>query len=156
MGSVRIDAIAGTPPPSQDDADIQLRASINDVLIAGSGGSDYPDKLIFRTRMRITDNDSGPIGETIATVQDFDFSVPVTCVTTPTSVMGSNCNVNTTADTLVPNFTHERGRAVVATSAIELLDLGPDGSSTPPSGACPPTCGSGDESVFVRQGVFTP
>ena len=69
---------------------------------------------------------------------------------------GSNCNLNTTSDTLLPNFARERSRAVISTHSLEILDLGPDDSITPPSGACPPNCGSGDESVFVRQGVFLP
>jgi hypothetical protein len=34
-----------------------------------------------------------------------------------------------------------------------VLDAGPDGSITE---SCPYSCGSGDEKVFLRQGLFAP
>jgi PKD repeat protein/glucose/arabinose dehydrogenase len=154
-GNARLDAMAGTPPVAQDDADLLFKASVTDVLRSGSGGGDYSGNVIFRTKMRMTDNDSGAFQETIATVSDFDFSIPVSCVATPTAT-GGTCNLNTSSDVLLPNFARERSRAVISTYSMEILDLGPDGSLTPPSGACPPTCGTGDESVFVRQGVVAP
>ena len=58
--------------------------------------------------------------------------------------------------TLVPNLAREGKRAVISALSIKLLDAGPDGVITPPSGSCPYTCGSGDEAVFLRQGLFTP
>ena len=125
-GSARIDAMAGTPPPGQDDADVLFKASLTDVLQAGWWRwRDYSGNVIFRAKMRITDNDSGPFQETIATVSDFNFSIPMACVATATT-NGSNCNLNTSADTLVPNFVRERSRAVMATPSLEILDLGPD------------------------------
>jgi len=45
---------------------------------------------------------------------------------------------------------------VLAAFSINVADAGRDGIITPASGACPPTCGSGDEQVFLRQGVFAP
>ena len=49
---------------------------------------------------------------------------------------------------------------MISTFSMQMLDVGPDGviapSSDPFGLGCPPTCGSGDEKVFLRQGVFTP
>ena len=106
--------------------------------------------------MRITDLANGPSGADAATSQDFDFSLPVDCVATSSTDVGSSCNVDTTIDTLVPGFAREGKRAVIPTFSLVLTDAGPDGTVIPSAGACPPTCGSGDESVFLRQGVFAP
>jgi hypothetical protein len=40
--------------------------------------------------------------------------------------------------------------------SVEVTDAGEDASLTPASGSCPPSCGSGDEGVFLRQGLFAP
>jgi hypothetical protein len=44
--------------------------------------------------------------------------------------------------------------------SVNVTDEGPDQSIEPSSDpiglGCPPTCGSGDEKVFMRQGVFIP
>ena len=45
---------------------------------------------------------------------------------------------------------------MLSTPDLKLMDAGFDGSISPPSGVCPPTCGSGDERVFLRQGLFAP
>ena len=70
--------------------------------------------------------------------------------------VGSTCNVNSTFDTLVPGFAREGKRAVIPTFSLVLTDAGPDGSVIPSVGACPPTCGSGDEQRFPSPGRLRP
>ena len=61
---------------------------------------------------------------------------------------------------LVPGSVKEGTRAVVSTFSVSVEDAGPDGVIDPspdPLGlGCPPTCGSGDEAVYLRQGIFAP
>jgi hypothetical protein len=156
----RFDVLPGNPSTTEDEADVNIVASATDVKNA-SGGSDYTGKVILTTAMRITDYGNGPSGNDSGTVEDTQFSLPIDCLDTPANPdVGSSCNVTTTTDTLVPGFAQEGKRAVISAFSVNLLDAGPDGSITPPSPpaglACPPICGSGDESVFLRQGVFAP
>jgi hypothetical protein len=48
----------------------------------------------------------------------------------------------------------ESGRAIWEVGAVELDDPGPNGTGY--GAGCPSTCGDGDESPFMRQGVFVP
>ena len=120
------------------------------------GGTEYTGKVILTTQMRITDRSSGYNSDEGGTVQDAQFSVPFDCVATPSDPAGGSCAVTTTADTLLPNFVRETKRTIISTFSLNLLDAGADGSVTPPSGACPLSCGSGDEKLFLTQGVFAP
>jgi hypothetical protein len=138
-----------------DEADVSISASATDVLNQ-AGGTEYTGKLILTTTMRITDRSNGYSSDEGGTVQDAQFSVPFDCVHTSDPVLGGSCNVTTTADTLLPNFVKESKRTIISTFSLNLLDAGADGSITPPSGACPLSCGSGDEKLFLTQGVFTP
>jgi hypothetical protein len=133
---------------------------LSDVLETGGGGTtDFAGNLVLDTTIRITDALSGPSQLTPATVRDAQFAAPISCVPTPV-VAGSNCSVDTTADTIAPNFARERSRTILSLRRVRILDPGPDGSLTPavdPVGlGCPPTCGSGDEAVFMDQGVVAP
>ncbi len=161
-GFARLDVKPGTNPPSMDDADLRIRATVTDVVRNIGGAPDYVGPMILRMRLRITDGVSGPNEQTAATVQDIAFSVPVNCVATngtPTPV-GGTCSVDTMTDSILPNFAKERSRAVMSAFSMEVLDAGADSSITPTSApfglGCPPTCGSGDEAVYMRQGVFAP
>jgi hypothetical protein len=88
-------------------------------------------------------------------VQDTSFAVPISCAANG-GPAGSDCNVNVTVDALVPGYVKEGKRALMSVTSVRMLDAGPDGSLTPPSGACPPKCGSGDETTFLHQGLFAP
>ena len=113
--------------------------------------------MLFTAAIRITDLANGGYQDDPGTVQDTEFSVPVTCVVNPLATIGSTCSINTTADSLVPNYIKERKRTIIQDTTVTVEDAGPNGSVTPPrTGPCPPTCGSGDEKVFERQGVFLP
>jgi Acetyl xylan esterase (AXE1) len=153
-GYVRLNVIVGDPGTAADEADIGIVMSTSDVRNS-SDSSDYTGQVILRTAMRITDRSNGS-GADPGTVQDVDFSLPVDCVATANPRAGSMCSVNTTADTLVPGFAREGGRAVISTESVSVLDAGPDDTLAPPVGDCPPACGSGDESTFLREGVLAP
>ena len=146
----------GNTATPQNEADVKIGASATDVRNA-AGGSDYAGKVILSTTMRITDRASS--GGASATVQDARFDVPIDCAASPDPALGSACAIDTTANTLVPGFAQEGNRAVISAFSVSLEDAGPDGGVTPspdPGLGCPPTCGTGDESVFLRQGVFAP
>ena len=89
-------------------------------------------------------------------MEDTEFSVPVTCVVNPLGTIGSTCSINTTADSLVPNYVKERKRTIIQAATVTVEDAGPNGNVTPPWGTCPPICGNGDEKVFERQGWSCP
>ena len=158
------------PSNGTDTQDLLLTANTSDVLCAVGGvtgctaaGADYSGKLAYTFALRITDHANGsPAAEcTIsggippcvsATVQDAVFSVPANC-TQNSVVSGSTCQVTTTADTLAPGTVREFQRAVVAIKSIRGLDMGPDGSL---GAGCPLSCGTGDESEYVSQSLYTP
>jgi hypothetical protein len=154
--SVRFQALSGDPGTPPDEGDFHIAVSASDVRLAD--GSDYTGSLLLRTRMRITDFRSGGFGDIPGTVADMDLSIPFGCVATPggSGVLGATCSLDTTADTVVPGFALEGARTVVSALSVAVTDMGPDGSVTPASGSCPPTCGSGDEQQFLRQGLFAP
>ncbi len=154
-GFARWNVIAGDPDTPADEADLTITASATDVRRA-SNGTDYTGRVILTSNMRITDKANGSSGLVPATVSDLELSAPIQCAATPASSVGASCTITTTADTLVPGLAKEGKRAVMSAFGLVLEDVGPDGSVTPPSGACPPTCGSGDEKPFLRQGVFAP
>ncbi len=152
-GSARLDVIAGDPGTASDEADLQLRASITDVRKV-SDGTDYAGRLIVGTGIRVTDRSNGYYGNVPATVEDAQMLVPVQCVATANPASGGTCTLNTTADTILPGFAREGARAVISAFSVHVRDAGPDGSLG--FFTCFLTCGTGDESVFMRQGVFSP
>jgi acyl-homoserine-lactone acylase len=155
----RLDVTPGIPGTPEDEADVRIAASASDVRSAGDG-SDYTGQTILSAVIRITDRANGSSQVESATVQDVRLGLPVGCVATPAADLGSTCSLNTTADSMVPGFAREGKRAVISTFSFELLDAGADGDLSPSSDplglGCPPTCGSGDEGAFLRQGVYAP
>ena len=67
--------------------------------------------------------------------------------------MAATCNLTTTYDALIPGAVTERQRAIWALDQVQVKDAGPNGTGY---ASCPPTCGDGDETVFMRQGIFVP
>jgi hypothetical protein len=108
--------------------------------------------VLLTSTMRITDHSNGPAES--GTVQDTQFQVPLNCVGTMDTMTGSTCSVNTTADALMPGMILETRRTIMQLLSINVKDAGLNGTGY--GGSCPPTCGDGDETVFLRQGVFTP
>ena len=158
VGSVLFKSQVGNPGTPADEADLSISASMTDVR--ESGGADYSGPVVLTTRIRVTDTGNGVSGGVPGTMTDADFSVPVSCTPNSTADLGSLCDISTSADTLVPGFMKEGKRTVISALSVSVRDRGIDGSLVPspdPIGlGCPPTCGSGDEKVFLRQGVFTP
>ncbi len=161
-GSMRLDAVPGDTLTVPDEADLRLAGSLTDVRCTAAGpagcvlaGDDYTGQVLFGSTIRITDLANGGFQDDPGSL-DSEFSVPVTCAVNPLSTVGATCSFSTTTDTLVPNYIKERKRGLIAWQSATVEDRGADGSITPPSGTCPQICGSGDEKVFFRQGVFLP
>ena len=130
-GSVRYDAVAGDPNTPADEADFRINASVIDVRCAiGSvpgcllAGDDYTGTVLFSANIRVTDLANGGFQDDPGTVQDTEFSVPVTCSLNPLSTVGSTCSVSTTADTLVPNYIKERKRTIIQAATVTVKDAG--------------------------------
>jgi Subtilase family/FG-GAP-like repeat len=152
QGFARFDVMVGNSSTTADEADVGISLTDSDVRTAAQ--SDYTGKVLLTIPLRITDGSNGPTANEPGTVEDTRFSVPVQCVATAPSSVGSNCNASTTADTLVPGYVREGARTVISAFSVAVLDAGPDGQVSPPG--CPPTCGTGDEQPFQGQGVFAP
>jgi hypothetical protein len=80
--------------------------------------------------------------------------MPVSCVGTAASTIGSHCALNTTVDALIPGAIREGKRAVWQLGQVSVRDAGPNGTGY--GSGCPATCGDGDERTFLRQGIFVP
>jgi dipeptidyl aminopeptidase/acylaminoacyl peptidase len=160
-GSVRYKALPGDPSTQEDEADVSIQLSLTDVRCQATTaacplgpGSDYVGKLLAtQSSLRITDRDNGA-GSYAGTTQDTSFPIPFDCVSTLETDTGSSCNLTTTADTVVAGFVKEGKRAIWQLGSISIRDAGADGTGY--DSGCPPTCGDGDERLFLRQGLFVP
>jgi hypothetical protein len=74
-------------------------------------------------------------------------------VATTSTTIGSSCDLNSTADALIPGSVLESNRAIWEIGQVTIKDAGPNNTGY---ASCPPTCGDGDESTFLRQGIFIP
>jgi uncharacterized delta-60 repeat protein len=153
-GFVKLRAVVGNPGTAADEADVAVNVTATDVRCASvsgcSAGADYPGQLILRLSTRVTDGNSNSGS---ATVSDARIDVPVSCTTTG-GAAGSNCSVATTLDTMVPGSAPEGKLSIYDLPSIQLMDAGSDGTIGTQS--CAPTCGNGDERVYLTEGVFTP
>jgi hypothetical protein len=77
----------------------------------------------------------------------------VDCVATGSSSVGGTCSTTTTANAITPNLVVENKRTIWELGEVTVKDAGPNGTGY---ASCPPTCGDGDETTFLRQGVFVP
>jgi hypothetical protein len=115
--------------------------------------TDYVGQVLVQADLQITDFTNSPETPEPGTTQIFKYQYPVGCVATGGTTIGSTCDITTTADSIVPNTVVEGRRSVWQLGQVEVKDAGPNGTGY---ASCPPTCGDGDESVFLRQGVFVP
>jgi hypothetical protein len=152
QGFARFTVRPGDPSTAEDEADVEIAATASDIRTVA--GPDYDGSLLLSTTVRMTDNASGAAGNEPATVQDFRLSAPVDCVPTADPGLGSSCPLSTSADSMLPGIAREGTRSVMSAFSVILEDAGPDGSVGPSS--CVSTCGTGDEAVFLRQGIFLP
>jgi hypothetical protein len=166
-----------TPPctfgDGQEEEDIQVDTFASDVRCqkvapgCTAAGADFTGQLFGSSPIRITDHSNGsPVGVTCAdaagnppcvtaTTINSDFEVPMaagSCVATG-GAAGANCNFSTTINTAVPGAVKERQRGVVSVFGLKVFDFGEDGSA---GATCAPICGTGDETIFLDQGLFLP
>ena len=134
---LRVNPLRGDPSTSADEADVRLRATINDVRLR-SDLSDYTGDLEARLTIKITDRDNMPHpgGPGAATVQGFTHSHPISCAATADTTVGSTCELDTTVEALVPGAVTELTRAIWELGTIHVHD------------------GAGN--LFLTQGVFAP
>ena len=158
VGSARLGTIVGDPGTSADEADVKVDADLTDVRCTTANGacpggalSDFSGQVLLTVVVRITDRLNGPIPA--GTMQNFSIRAPLTCVVTPNPATGASCEVATTMDSLIPGAVPEGKRSIWEFAAVEVYDAGPNGTGY---ANCPPTCGDGDERVFLRQGLFVP
>jgi hypothetical protein len=147
--------LVGTSSPN-----IQAVTSITDVLCrttnaACPGGplSDFVGTLLLKATVRLTDRTNGSPAVEGATVQDFDLNLPIQCVATATTP-GSTCAGTISVNALFPGAVIANQRAMWQIEKFKVLDPGPNGTGF--GAGCPSTCGDGDETVFMRPGVFVP
>jgi hypothetical protein len=161
VSQLRLGVMTGDPGTQADEADVGVRFDATDVRCAGSTpacpagqGSDYSGKLLAQATVRITDRANGPGEDENGTVADTLLEMPVTCVGTAASTIGSHCALNTTIEALIPGAVREGKRSIWALGQVAVRDAGPNGTGY--GAGCPMTCGDGDERTFLRQGIFVP
>jgi hypothetical protein len=135
--NVRINPLRGLPSTPADEADVRLRATVNDVRLR-SDLSDYTGDLELRLALQITDRDNTPHpgGPGPATVQELTHSHPLPCSATADTTVGSTCQFDTTIEALVPGAVKELQRAIWELKRIAIHD------------------GAGN--LFLTQGIFVP
>jgi hypothetical protein len=151
-GFARFVVIAGNSATDADEADVKVVASMTDVRNNPSL-TDYVGRVLVSTDLQVTDFTNAAETPEPGTVTTFKYNFPVDCVASVSTTIGSSCVINTTADALVPGTVVEGRRAVWQFGQFEVKDAGPNGTGY---AACPPTCGDGDETTFLREGLFVP
>lgn len=138
-------AIPGEPSAT-DEADVQITARLNDVL--NKDLSDYTGELRANLPIRITDRDNLPPvgGPGPGTTQPIAFGFDIPCTADPAPLVGSDCSLSTTVDTLVPGAIKETRRTIWQMGQVRVFDGGADGAGST----------AGDNTVFAAQGVFIP
>jgi hypothetical protein len=146
-----------TDPTNGDQADVTLVGISTDVRQGSATGVDYDPNptgadVTSLSKIRISDayNTTGtqPCSSTTsceATVTDLDFTVPTACAATADPTIGSTCQVNTSADQVVPNVTLENRQAVVQIFRIRVKDAGANGF-----------VGDTDDRGAFMQGIYIP
>jgi hypothetical protein len=155
--------IAGDATTPLDEADVAIDVSLTDVRCAITSPacpdgptSDYTGRLLLiNPPLQVTDKDGQPAtaGQGAATGLT-NFPVPFDCAPTAVTTIGSSCSISTTADAVLPNVIKEGHRAIWESGPVHVRDAGPNGTGF--GAGCPPTCGDGDETLFLRQGIFVP
>ena len=149
QGARSIGSVKLTVPPetSTTRPDVRISVSISDVRNKADL-TDYAGSLQLVFAWRLTDRYNGPNLNEAATVSDFDFTADVPCATTADGTIGSSCSVQTTANTVVPGMIPvSHNRMVSELGNLRVNDGGPDGD---------PDTNSGDNTLFLDEGIFVP
>lgn len=125
-------------------SDVSVSVSLTDIRNNPSL-TDYTGPLQLRTSVQITDQSNAQEAPSPGTVQSFNYTAPVTCTSTVSTTIGSNCTLSTTVNALVPGTVVSGRRAIWELGQIQIWDPGPDG-----------TFGDADDAQFLRQGIFVP
>jgi hypothetical protein len=152
VSSVTAVVIAGNPSTDADEADVRLVVEVNDVR-NHPALTDYTGRVMTSVNLRVTDNQNASEQPEPGTTQTFAFEFAFPCVATVDTAKGSDCDFTSTADALIPGAVTEGKRSIWEMGQVIVEDAGPNGTGL---AACPPTCGDGDETTFMRQGVFIP
>ena len=158
VSSVRF-RFRGNPSPPEDsgiDAIIavtDVHCRVTNAACPGAPGSDFTGHVLVRTSVQISDKFNGPAETESATVQEVPIEIPVQCVAIAGNE-GGRCNITMSLESLFPGAVLDAKRAIWEFDEITVRDPGPNGTGY--ASGCPSTCGDGDESVFMRQGLFIP
>jgi Tol biopolymer transport system component len=139
-----VEVQVGNAATPEDEADAKLTFFAKDVRNK-SDLSDYTGELQGRQSLRLTDKANG-YGGASATAQDLAYSFTVPCAATTDTTIGSECNLATTADTLVPGTVKEGKRAIWELGQLQVFDGGSDGLASTSAG----------NTLFEVQGIFVP
>lgn len=154
VGSASLNVMPGDVAVSVRVSDVRCRAT--NPACPGGPLSDYTGRLlVLPLTTRITDRSNTPPGPQGAPgTGDTQIAIPVDCGATASTAVGSTCAVTTTLDTLIPGTVVAGRRAIWEFGQLNVRDAGPNGTGY--GAGCPPTCGDGDETLFLREGVFVP
>jgi hypothetical protein len=148
---------AAGPP---EDSDVNVVIAVNDVrcrvtnaACPGGSGSAYTGMILVRSTIRATDKYNGSPPAEPATAQDFPLEMPVSCMVV-SATAGSACNLTTSANSFYPGLVLDSKRSNWELAGIDVMDAGPNGTGY--TLGCPSTCGDGDETVFMRPGIWVP
>jgi hypothetical protein len=152
VSSVRWKVIPGQAATEANEADVQAIVAVTDVRNHPSN-TDYTGPVGIRANLQITDHQNSPEQPEPGTTQVFPLEFPVQCIATADTTRGSNCNSTTSMNAILPGSAEEIKRSIWEIGQTVVRDAGPNGTGY---AACPPTCGDGDETVYMRQGIFVP
>jgi hypothetical protein len=132
-----------TDPGDQIDVKITTTTT-GTVCVTTSGGcavaaSNYQGEIMGLMSIRITDRFNGAGQVHPGTAQDYPFKWTVQCVS-------GSCNSVTSADLGMPDVAREGKRAVWQLGKVQVYDGGADGD----------TDTTGDNTLFMEQGLFVP
>jgi hypothetical protein len=152
VSSVRYRVINGNTATEADEANVDLIVDLSDVR-NHPALTDYTGKVIVTTSLKVTDNQNATEMPEPGTVQTVPLEFAAQCTATVDTTRGSDCDLQTTIDALTPGFVVESKRAIWELGQVTVKDAGPNGTGL---ANCPPTCGDGDETTYLRQGIFIP
>jgi hypothetical protein len=145
----RVDAV---PPEdvliTANGTDIRCLPGTSPAVCNGANAGDGPDysgQVQGNATIRISDHTNGPSMAEAATVVDIPFPVNAQCANTTATTIGGTCNVNTSANTVVPGAVKDNQRGIVEIQQVPVNDGGADGQIA-----------TADNTVFGIQGIFIP
>jgi len=133
--------------------DVEVNVDVTDVRRQGTL-ADYTGELGVVQLVQITDRSNGPNQDQAATTEASPFRFTVPCAATSFTTIGGACSLASSFNAIVPGSVVAGQRAIWELNKVSVLDPGPNGTGF--GAGCPTTCGDGDETVFLRAGLFVP